>query len=267
MTKILKGALHVHSTYSDGEFTMSELRQIFQDDGCDFVCMSDHAEYFDSAKLQAYHAECRALSTPQFAFVPGLEYECERRMHILGYGAKALANSQDPQTVIRHIQDQGALAVIAHPKDEFFPWIEEFATVPQGIEVWNSKYDGRYAPRPQTFALLNRLRLRSPAMLGFYGQDLHWKKQFRGLFVELECEQAQPDQILTALAHGSYTGMKADLRLSSSGVLQPEMLAQFSEVHQKSHRMRILLKDSKKMLDRLGITIPASLKAQIRRIF
>jgi hypothetical protein len=33
----------------------------------------------------------------------------------------------------------------------------------RGIETWNSKYDGRYAPRSGTFALLQRLRQRAPA--------------------------------------------------------------------------------------------------------
>ena len=37
---------------------------------------------------------------------------------------------------------------MAHPKGTMFPVIEAFEQLPQGIEVWNSKYDGRYAPRP-----------------------------------------------------------------------------------------------------------------------
>lgn len=267
MTKTLKGALHVHSTYSDGDFSLSELRELFRKEGCDFVCMTDHAEHFEAEKLQAYQEECRALSTDSFMFVSGLEYECEKRMHILGYGATKLAHSQDPQAVIRHIEQQGAISVIAHPKDEFFPWIEEFETLPRGIEVWNSKYDGRYAPRPQTFALQQRLRQRKPELCAFYGQDLHWRKQYRGLFVELHCETARPAAILAALSAGAFVGHKGEWQLPASGVLSPETLAQFSEAHEKSHRMRTFLKDGKKMLDGMGVKVPASLKAQLRRIF
>ncbi len=58
--------------------------------------------------------------------------------------------------------------------------------LPRGLETWNSKYDGRYAPRPGTFDLLLRVRERRPDMLAFFGQDLRWKQQFRGLFTELE---------------------------------------------------------------------------------
>src|SRR5690348_9900032 len=168
----VKGAAHVHSTYSDGEFTVAELREIFAAEGCTFVCITDHAESFDEIRLAQYVAECQSLSNEKLFFVPGLEYECERRMHILGYGATQRIDSKDPQTVIREIERQGGVSVIAHPKDEFFSWIREFQTLPRGIEAWNSKYDGRYAPRPATFALLQELRKRRPDMHAFYGQDL-----------------------------------------------------------------------------------------------
>lgn len=264
---MLKGAMHIHSTYSDGEYTLPELREIFLAEGCAFVCMNDHAEYFDEALIQLYLRECAALSDEKLLFVAGLEYECARRMHILGYGATRLANTTDPQEVIRHIESQGAVSVIAHPKDEFFSWIENFMVLPRGIETWNSKYDGRYAPRPGTFALLQKLKQRKPGMRAFYGQDLHWKKQFRGLFVGLECDSAKPAPILSALANGNYHGLKDKLQLPSSGALPQELLTEFGRVHNRSHRMWRFLKIGKQTLDRLGVRVPESLKAQLRRIF
>lgn len=264
---MLKAVLHTHSTYSDGEFTLSELKKIFSAHGCSVVCMTDHAESFDESKLAEYVRECAALSDDQFIFVCGLEYECEQRMHILGYGTTALAHTTDPQRVIRHIEDTGGLAVIAHPKDTMFPWIETFDVLPLGIETWNSKYDGRYAPRPATFDLLLRLRHRRPDMKAFYGQDLHWKKQFRGLFTELECNSLTRDAVLGALSAGAYSGVKGDLRLPSSGELSPALAARFAAQHAKSDRIRNFLKAGKKSIDSLGITVPASIKAQLRRIF
>jgi len=263
----MKGALHVHSTYSDGEFTLPELRRAYIADGCSFVCMNDHAEYFDCDSVKAYAQDLQENSDEQFCFVMGLEYECERRMHILGYGASAVASSKDPQAVIRHIESQGATSVIAHPKDEFFPWIETFNTLPKGIETWNSKYDGRYAPRPGTFALLQRLRQRAPQMQAFYGQDLHWKKQYRGLFVALECDKPEPAPILSALAAGKYEAVKDELHLPSTGILPDALLAEFGKVHQRSNRIWQFFKGGTATLDRLGIHVPEALKAQLRRIF
>lgn len=263
---MMKGAAHVHSTYSDGEFTLAELRQVFLDQGCRFVCMTDHADYFAAEQLEAYVGECRALSDEKLFFVPGLEFECEKRMHILGYGATRLIESTDPETVIRNIEAQGAVSVIAHPKNEFFDWIAGFHTLPQGIETWNSKYDGRYAPRPETFALLQNLRQRRPGMHAFYGQDLHWKKQFRELFIDVD-SAANAQGVLAALAQGAYRGVKGELTLPSSGILEEAQLSKFASAHAASYRMWRFLKGGKQVLDRVGIGVPESLKAQLRRIF
>ncbi len=240
---MLKAVLHAHSTYSDGEFTLAELKHLFVAQGCSVICITDHAESFDESKLADYIRECNALSNDHFLFIPGLEYECEQRMHILGYGAATLATSlaapKDPQYVIRHIEENGGLAVIAHPKDAMFPWIESFAVLPLGIETWNSKYDGRYAPRPATFDLLRRLQNRRPGMNAFYGQDLHWKKQFRGLFTQLDCDSLSRDAVLAALSAGAYSGMKDDLLLPSSGKLSTELIANFAATHTRSTRLAV----------------------------
>lgn len=264
---MLKGAMHMHSTYSDGEFTLPELREIFLADGCSFACVTDHAEYFDDASIQRYVEQCQSLSDNKFVFVAGLEYRCERNMHILGYGATQLTPATDPQEVIRHINSQNAVSVIAHPKDDSFAWIESFETLPLGIEAWNTKYDGRYAPRPGTFALLQRLRQRQPATLAFFGQDLHWKRQYRGMFVELDCALPKPAAILRALQSGSYFGQKDNYRLPSSGIIADELLAEFGRDHDRSSRLWRIMKGSKQVLDRAGIKVPASIKAQLRRIF
>src|SRR5947209_8955562 len=113
-----RAIFHCHSTYSDGELTLAELRELFVAEGLDFACMTDHAEFFDDESLRAYRDECDALSDERFRFVAGLEYECERRMHVLGYGVTTLAATTDPQAVIRHIEAAGGVSVIAHRSEE-----------------------------------------------------------------------------------------------------------------------------------------------------
>ena len=264
---MMKGAIHVHSTYSDGEFTLAELRDVYSSLGCRFVCMTDHAEAFDAAELARYAAECEALSDERFRFVAGLEFNCDRRMHVLGFGVTRRVDATDPQAVIRHIKGEGGLAVIAHPMDSAFEWIETFDELPDGIEAWNSKYDGRYAPRPQTFALLNRLQRREPRMRAFYGQDLHWKRQHRGLLNELPLASATRGDVLSALARGDYVAVKGDIELPSSGELSGELIARFGAANSRYARRRQLIKRAKKLIDRVGLSVPAPLKAQLRRIF
>jgi len=264
---MLKGALHVHSTYSDGEFTLAELKDLFCSCGCDFACITDHAEAFDNEKLQRYRNECASLSGNNFLFVTGLEYGCERGMHVLGYGAQSLLHTRDPQQVIAKIQEREGLAVIAHPKDDALPWIESFEVLPDGIETWNSKYDGRYAPRPQVFRTLRRLQERRCEMRAFYGQDLHWRKQYRGLFNVLECSGLNEQSILNALHAGAYFGTEGKLQLPSSGEIPEALLAQFTVAHARSRRLRKSITNAKKALELLGIPIPSAIKAQLRRIF
>jgi PHP domain len=264
---MLKGAIHVHSTYSDGEFTLAELREVYEALGCRFVCMTDHAEYFDAARVADYLDECARLSDERFLFIAGLEFNCDQRMHVLGLGVTGLTEATDPQAVIRHIKRQSGLAVIAHPLDSAFGWIESFDELPHGIETWNSKYDGRSAPRPQTFALLGRLQQREPRLRAFYGQDMHWKRQHRGLLNSLQIARPTREAILTAFAGGDYVAVKGDIELPSSGALSAEQKASFSDVNGRYARRRQLIKRAKKLIDRVGLRVPAPLKAQLRRMF
>lgn len=264
---MIKAALHLHSTYSDGEFTLSELREVLRGAGCRVACVTDHADAFDAAKVQAYVAECERLSDDGFRFVPGLEFGCEERMHVIGYGVTALTGHTIPEDVIRHIDDQGGVAVIAHPKDAHFPWIERFTRLPMGIETWNSKYDGRYAPRPGTFRLLRRLQERRPGMHAFYGIDLHWRMQFRELFTLIDGEDASRAGVLDALARGAYTGVCRDLTFPSSGRVPEELLARFERRHRRSDALRGFFRGAKRVADRLGATVPPGVKAQLRRLF
>lgn len=263
---MLKGALHIHSTYSDGEFTLGELREIYRADGCRFACVTDHAEWFDGARLDAYVEECAALSDDRFRFIAGLEFPCVERMHIVGYGVTCLSDALDPASVIGHIEACGGVSVIAHPRDAHFAWIEGFDVLPHGIEVWNSKYDGRYAPRPGTFGLVRRLQARRPDVRAFYGQDLHWKTQYRGLVVHVEADAPARDAVLDALRQGIFHGEKDGARLPSDGALPETLLRDMERAHRRSDRLRAVLKTVKGAADRLGLQLPARLKAQARRV-
>jgi len=266
-SRSLRCALHVHSTYSDGEFTLGELRDVFVADGVDVVCMADHAEYFDEGRVATYVRELDACSDDRILFIPGLEFNCADRMHILGYGVTALVESEDPQVVITHVVKSGCVCVVAHPKDTHFERIEAFAVLPDGIETWNSKYDGRYAPRPATFALLRRMQSRKPAMRAFYGLDLHWKKQFRLLTTRLTAASRSREAILGALREGAFVGEKGELELSSSGTLDATIEERFARTHARSSAMKKTLKRAKEMTGWIGRNVPEPIKAQLRRLF
>ncbi len=264
---MFKGAIHVHSTYSDGEFSLPELREMFLFSGCAFVVMTDHAEWFDPPQVRRYIDECELLSDHQFLFIPGLEYECEQRTHILGLGTMQLLQTDDPEEVITAIRQQGGISVIAHPSDARFDRIAGFEVLPDGIETWNTKYDGRYAARPATFHLLTRLQERKLRMHGFYGQDLHWRKQCRDLFTIINCHRLTRAHIMAALRHGDFYGVKARLELPSDGHLSSGLVKRFEVLHRRSIRLRSLVQHATSAFKQLGIPIPFPLKSEMRRLF
>jgi hypothetical protein len=263
---MLTGALHIHSTWSDGELTLAALREALLAAGCAFACLTDHAEFFDAGRLTRYVREAEALSDDRFRFVPGLEFGRPGRMHVLGFGVTVLAAADDPQAVIRHIRAAGGVSVIAHPPEAAFAAIGAMAELPDGIEAWNSKYDGRYAPRPATFALIERLRVRRPALRAFYGQDLHWRTQYRGLVVAVGAPRADGDAILAALAAGEFCGRREGLVLPSDGRLPADLLARFGAAQRRCTRLRGVLTGAHALARRLGARVPAPLKAQVRRL-
>lgn len=263
---MIKGVLHVHSTYSDGEFSLAELKQLFLSEGCRFICMSDHANAMDEARLAAYVAECRELSDSAMQLIPGLEFDCDRRLHLLGYGVTSLCGATNPPDVIRHVRHEGGVAVIAHPRDPEFGWVESFEVVPDGIEVWNSKYDGKRAPRARTFRLLHRMQQRAPRLRAFYGQDLHWRTQYHGLFIEIEGESTDRDSVLSALLAGAYQGRKEAILLPSSGRVAESLLEEFDHANKRSQRLRAIMGAMNRFRLRLGLGIPPALKAVLRRV-
>jgi hypothetical protein len=263
----VKGALHVHTTFSDGEFSLEELRLMYTALGYRFACLTDHAESFDERKLTRYRAEADSLSDESFRFIPGLEFECPGRIHILGLGMTSLLTTREPYQVIRSIEEHGSISVIAHPRTKDFGRIEGLEYPPTGIEVWNSKYDGRYAPRIETFELLRRVRDRNPHVRAFYGQDLHFRKQYTGVHVELRNATLDSKSIISALREGRYVGRSADLHLTADGSLEPSVAKRFERLHRRSRQMRGLAGDTKGVLDSLGLSIPARLKTQLRRLF
>jgi hypothetical protein len=263
---VLRGVLHLHSNYSDGEFTLPELRRVLTHEGYTFACLTDHAEYFDQRAVDAYVEECSVLSDHRFCFVPGLEFRCDNSIHVLGLGVTRLLASAEPADAVRHIAECKGISIIAHPEEAAFARIASLTALPDGVEVWNSKRDGQYAPRPASFRILRVLQQRPERVLAFYGLDLHFTRQFRGLYNELECASLDARQILAALAAGRYVGRKDALHLPADGSVSDAGIGRFARLQHRSSVARHVLRGAKRLLDRAHIRVPAGLKSQLRRV-
>ena len=62
----MKGVLHVHRAFSDGEESFERILRMLRLAGMDFVAVSDHAEVFDDIRMQDYVALCESLLSDDF---------------------------------------------------------------------------------------------------------------------------------------------------------------------------------------------------------
>jgi len=216
----MRGVLHVHSQFSDGEESLERIVQTFIDAGMSFIAVSDHAEVFDEERMRQYVAICDSLSGPYFLVIPGLEFALKGgSIHILGYGITTRVRAKDMEELVDGIHAAGGIAVFAHPPQGGINMITPIKGKLDGVEVWNGRYDGS-APRADSFQLLRRIRAANPRAAAYCGVDLHKMAQARKpVYVDVEAERLEHGAVLSALRAGSFTVHGNTLAIPSSGNL------------------------------------------------
>lgn len=150
--------LHVHSRYSDGRLTISELVDFYGRRGFGCIAITDHicerrtflglaARYLNrtltESSFSAYMLELereakRAWSRYGMLVLPGFELSKNsladhRSAHILGIGITEFVSAEaDALDLVRAIKGQGGLAVAAHPVPTGRPEI-------QTLHLWNRR--------------------------------------------------------------------------------------------------------------------------------
>lgn len=269
MPNRFKAALHLHTTYSDGELTLEELKARFRKEGFQCLMMSDHAESMTPEQMEEYVARCRALSDDQFCVIPGLEFAYQFEsgsLHLLGYGIGRHRREEDPVKMVETVHQLGGIAVLAHPYPPLLPQIAPMKGTIDGIELWNTKYNGRLAPAVWNYQLLQEIRGLRPEVLGFYGTDFHWKTQYAGLAVWIEAEQLTPALLLAGLRNGKFFAEKEGVRLTPDGSLTPAQKSAF-ERRERFYRMwRTMVVGARGPFKALRLPIPQRLKAMARKV-
>jgi len=217
----MRGVLHVHSTFSDGEAPLERVVQTLKSAGMDFVAMSDHAEVFSQERMQDYVALCAALSGPSFHVIPGLEFALKGgTIHILGYGITRRVHATSMEQLVDEIHDAGGIAVLAHPPLGSINLIGAIKGKLDGIEVWNGRYDGTFAPRADSFQLLRRIQTLNVKAAAYGGIDLHKIGQARKpVYVEVSAQKLERAEIMSALRAGQFAVRGSKMVIPSSGRL------------------------------------------------
>jgi len=210
------GIVHVHSSLSyDGQNTLAEIASLGRSRGYRFVAMSEHSDTFDPHKMAYLGDECRRLSDPSFLMIPGLEFTCDNRLHLLALGIDRYTDTKNAADVARFVTAQGGVAVLSHPSRYGYQVPSGLEMLLDGIEVWNAGYDGRFIPNDRSIRLWKSLRARNHSLRAFGSQDLHAVGQHRHVRVSVACDRLSRDGILKSLKDGNFHISNSYVRLRS----------------------------------------------------
>jgi len=125
-----KGAIHIHSIYSDGKGTIEEIANEARQVGLNFVITTDHdtlAPLMDGK--EGWQGDVLVLV--------GSEITCDRGQY-LALNIRRLPRGRDLESHIEQIRAQGGMGFIAHPFGFGDPWDWPNRTLPgfTGMEVY-----------------------------------------------------------------------------------------------------------------------------------
>ena len=131
------GAIHVHSTYSDGGGTVAEVVEAGQEAGLDFLVLTDHDTLqprFDGH--QGYHDGLLLLVGEEVNTSAG---------HLLALGVGRDVDQDGPlglPALIEEISEAGGVSIAAHPTGRR-PWTDWTVEKMDGLEVLNGNSEWR----------------------------------------------------------------------------------------------------------------------------
>ena len=209
MGEPLRGIIHVHSDFSrDGMHSVADLAAFARESGFRFVGLTDHAEDLIPKDIHNLQRECEEYSDESCLIIPGLEFRCSGDIHILGLAVTQEITSDDPVTVAGQIQHLGGIAILAHPSRNGYQCPAELYRVLNGIEIWNTGYDGRFVPPLANIRLLQEARAGNTNVLAFGGADLHAFYRPPGVVLELSTNgagQIDTEVVLQGLRRGGFS--------------------------------------------------------------
>ncbi len=193
--------LHMHTRYSDGSGSHSDIAAAALAAGVDVVIVTDHNVW-----TQGFEDYCRKDGKSVLMLI-GEEVHNQARLPqkshllVLGCNREMARHADDPQNLVDRIREIGGLSFIAHPKDPALPlfheddisWEDWNVTGYTGIELWNglSELKSRiktlldaafygyfpqylaHAPLPEVLERWDRLLAEDRRVVAIGGSDAH----------------------------------------------------------------------------------------------
>lgn len=194
---VYPGAIHIHTSYSDGSGTFPEVIAAAREAGLRWIIVTDH-DTLAGLPYAGWH--------DGLLVIVGHEITPPRNHLLVLNLNEVISNQLAPQAFIDEVYARGGFAIIAHPDErvrndvkECYRWDDwtvdgpgERAGQPVGLELWNLMSDwgenltrgNRYAhyfvpslglsgPTPATLAWWDRLNMLGRRTFGIGGVDAH----------------------------------------------------------------------------------------------
>ncbi len=134
------GAVHVHSSFSDGSKSVEEIAQIANQKNLDFLMFSDHNTLQPKLEgMEGWHDNVLVMI--------GAEYnDRDNRNHYLAFRINEnIEKREHASDYVQQVREKGGFGVIAHPAEKRsfsdayppYPWTDWDVEGFDGIEIWN----------------------------------------------------------------------------------------------------------------------------------
>lgn len=251
------GYLHIHSKYSDGDYDLEKIKEVFSKMGANFIFLADHEERLDDKKFRDYLKECSRLSDNNFLIIPGLEINVGKN-HLLALNAEQIHHENNLIEKIKKYKDDGCLIVWAHPHKNKFKIDEKLFELLDGIEVWNSLYDGKIVPRFSSLKVASSLPDKKKLLCAL---DFHRAAHSDGPKIFLKSKILEKDAVIQELKSGNYKiGKNTEMEMDKVELNSLLTLISFLSI-----TLIRIFRISSKILSILNIKVPKKIKVFLRR--
>jgi hypothetical protein len=217
---LYKGLFHLHSHFSyDANLLLEELVQYIKRE-YNFAIFTEHTNALTKQQAQSFIKECKRLSGEQFLAIPAFEFPCEENnVHVIALGVEETPSINDFEDLLSWIRRKGGISIIAHPKRAVLPKAEF-----DGLEIWNLREDGGWAP---SFSTLNACKRLWKGRLLFVGLDLHTMQELSSLFLEVQSKRLCKEDIISSIKRGNFWIRRGPLRIKATEPLSAGLLLIF----------------------------------------
>lgn len=215
---LFRGVAHVHTSYSrDGTLTLKDLKEKCLKEEINFVLIADHAEDLDANKYKALKRECDLLNGESFCLIPGLEFDCSDKIHILGFGITEYIENWDLGNITDKIQEAGGLSVLSHLSlIENMENLSKIRNLDFG-ECWNPSYATEFYPDKKSLEIYKKIYKKDAGVLAIAGADFHhtgYGHFNKKVFLDMHLEKLSREDILGKMKRGDFLSSNAAICMS-----------------------------------------------------